>query len=73
MIKQTSQVPANLICNSVSLSWFMFHILILSVILFYLYINRVPALVTAALLISGERMSDTIDSSFFYGKQQVTT
>ncbi|KAE8299304.1 Integral membrane protein GPR155 [Larimichthys crocea] len=31
----------------------------------------VPALVTAVLLISGEKMSDTIDSSFFYGKQQI--
>lgn len=40
---------------------------------FCLCINRVPALVTAVLLISGEKMSDTIDSSFFYGKQQVTT
>lgn len=36
-------------------------------------INRFPALATAILLISGEKMSDTIDSSFFYGKQQVTT
>uniref|UniRef100_A0A7N6AR25 DEP domain-containing protein n=1 Tax=Anabas testudineus TaxID=64144 RepID=A0A7N6AR25_ANATE len=31
----------------------------------------VPALVTAVLLISGEKMPDTIDSSFFYGKAQV--
>ncbi|XP_070770945.1 lysosomal cholesterol signaling protein [Enoplosus armatus] len=31
----------------------------------------VPALVTAVLLISGEKMSDTIDSSFFYGKTQI--
>uniref|UniRef100_A0A673AQQ5 DEP domain-containing protein n=1 Tax=Sphaeramia orbicularis TaxID=375764 RepID=A0A673AQQ5_9TELE len=30
-----------------------------------------PALVTAMLLITGEKMSDTIDSSFFYGKNQV--
>uniref|UniRef100_A0A8C4IX31 G protein-coupled receptor 155a n=1 Tax=Dicentrarchus labrax TaxID=13489 RepID=A0A8C4IX31_DICLA len=30
----------------------------------------VPALVTAVLLISGGKMSDTIDSSFFYGKPQ---
>ncbi|XP_041806522.1 integral membrane protein GPR155 [Chelmon rostratus] len=30
-----------------------------------------PALATAILLISGEKMSDTIDSSFFYGKQQI--
>uniref|UniRef100_A0A4W6E6Z6 G protein-coupled receptor 155 n=1 Tax=Lates calcarifer TaxID=8187 RepID=A0A4W6E6Z6_LATCA len=33
----------------------------------------IPALVTAVMLISGEKMSDTIDSSFFYGKPQVTT
>ncbi|XP_060910456.1 lysosomal cholesterol signaling protein isoform X1 [Labrus mixtus] len=31
----------------------------------------VPALATAVLLISGEKMSDTIDSSFFYGKPQI--
>ncbi|GAA6231177.1 integral membrane protein GPR155 isoform X1 [Lates japonicus] len=31
----------------------------------------IPALVTAVLLISGEKMSDTIDSSFFYGKPQI--
>ncbi|KAK9537624.1 hypothetical protein VZT92_005226 [Zoarces viviparus] len=31
----------------------------------------VPALVTAALLISGVKMSDTIDSAFFYGKPQI--
>ncbi|XP_028991681.1 integral membrane protein GPR155 [Betta splendens] len=31
----------------------------------------VPALVTAVLLISGEKQPDTIDSTFFYGKQQV--
>ncbi|XP_051260967.1 integral membrane protein GPR155 [Dicentrarchus labrax] len=31
----------------------------------------VPALVTAVLLISGGKMSDTIDSSFFYGKPQI--
>ncbi|XP_026231756.1 integral membrane protein GPR155 [Anabas testudineus] len=31
----------------------------------------VPALVTAVLLISGEKMPDTIDSSFFYGKAQI--
>ncbi|XP_029980102.1 integral membrane protein GPR155 isoform X2 [Sphaeramia orbicularis] len=30
-----------------------------------------PALVTAMLLITGEKMSDTIDSSFFYGKNQI--
>ncbi|XP_042350026.1 integral membrane protein GPR155 [Plectropomus leopardus] len=31
----------------------------------------VPASVTAVLLISGQRMSDTIDSAFFYGKPQI--
>ncbi|XP_058472121.1 integral membrane protein GPR155 [Solea solea] len=31
----------------------------------------IPASVTAMLLISGEKMSDTIDSSFFYGKPQI--
>lgn len=31
----------------------------------------IPALVTGVLLISGEKMSDTIDASFFYGKQQL--
>nr|XP_046260103.1 integral membrane protein GPR155 [Scatophagus argus]XP_046260104.1 integral membrane protein GPR155 [Scatophagus argus]XP_046260105.1 integral membrane protein GPR155 [Scatophagus argus] len=31
----------------------------------------VPALATAALLISGEKISDIIDPSFFYGKQQI--
>ncbi|KAF7668749.1 hypothetical protein LDENG_00284180 [Lucifuga dentata] len=31
----------------------------------------VPALVTAVLLISGEKTFDTIDSSFFYGKTQI--
>ncbi|XP_029314362.1 integral membrane protein GPR155 isoform X2 [Cottoperca gobio] len=31
----------------------------------------VPALVTALLLISGERLSGTIDSAFFYGKEQI--
>lgn len=31
----------------------------------------IPTLVTAVLLISGEKMSDTIDSSFFYGKPQI--
>ncbi|XP_019945714.2 lysosomal cholesterol signaling protein [Paralichthys olivaceus] len=30
-----------------------------------------PALVTAALLLSGEKMSNTIDSSFFYGRSQI--
>lgn len=35
--------------------------------------DRVPALATAVLLISGEITSDTIDSSYFYGKTQVTT
>ncbi|XP_068429089.1 lysosomal cholesterol signaling protein [Clinocottus analis] len=30
-----------------------------------------PALVTAVLLISGVKMSDTIDSAFFYGKTQI--
>lgn len=37
-----------------------------------LCINRAPALVTGVLLMSGEKMPDTIDSAFFYGKQQVT-
>ncbi|KAM8748921.1 lysosomal cholesterol signaling protein [Acanthopagrus schlegelii] len=31
----------------------------------------IPAFVTAVLLISGEKISDTIDSSFFYGKQEL--
>ncbi|XP_041662814.1 integral membrane protein GPR155-like [Cheilinus undulatus] len=31
----------------------------------------VPALATAVLLISGEKMPDMIDSSFFYGKSQI--
>ncbi|XP_044221652.1 integral membrane protein GPR155 [Thunnus albacares] len=31
----------------------------------------IPALVTAVLLISGEKMSDTIDPSYFYGKPQI--
>ncbi|KAM4609030.1 lysosomal cholesterol signaling protein [Polymixia lowei] len=31
----------------------------------------VPATVTAVLLISGEKMSETIDSAFFYGRPQV--
>uniref|UniRef100_A0A3B4Y7N3 G protein-coupled receptor 155 n=1 Tax=Seriola lalandi dorsalis TaxID=1841481 RepID=A0A3B4Y7N3_SERLL len=31
----------------------------------------IPALLTAVLLISGEKMSGTIDSTFFYGKQQI--
>ncbi|XP_029386210.1 integral membrane protein GPR155 isoform X2 [Echeneis naucrates] len=31
----------------------------------------VPTLVTAALLICGKKMSGTIDSSFFYGKEQI--
>ncbi|KAM6979264.1 lysosomal cholesterol signaling protein-like isoform 2-T2 [Tautogolabrus adspersus] len=31
----------------------------------------VPALATAVLLVSGEKMSDTIDSSLFYGKPQI--
>ncbi|AWP13144.1 putative integral membrane protein GPR155 [Scophthalmus maximus] len=31
----------------------------------------IPASVTAVLLISGEKMPDTIDSSFFYGKPQI--
>ncbi|XP_031153236.1 integral membrane protein GPR155 isoform X2 [Sander lucioperca] len=31
----------------------------------------VPVLVTAVLLISGEKMPDTIDSAFFYGKPQM--
>lgn len=31
----------------------------------------VPTLVTSVLLISGEKMSGTIDSSFFYGKPQI--
>ncbi|XP_071330970.1 lysosomal cholesterol signaling protein [Trachinotus anak] len=31
----------------------------------------IPALVTAVLLISGEKMSGTIDSLFFYGKPQI--
>uniref|UniRef100_UPI0037E75A7E lysosomal cholesterol signaling protein-like n=1 Tax=Semicossyphus pulcher TaxID=241346 RepID=UPI0037E75A7E len=30
-----------------------------------------PALITIVLLFSGEQMSDTIDSSFFYGKPQI--
>lgn len=30
-----------------------------------------PAFVTAVLLISGKKMSDTIDSTFFYGKPQI--
>lgn len=38
-----------------------------------LCIDRVPALITAVLLISGEKMSDTIDPSFFYSKPQVRT
>uniref|UniRef100_A0A3Q3VL44 DEP domain-containing protein n=1 Tax=Mola mola TaxID=94237 RepID=A0A3Q3VL44_MOLML len=33
----------------------------------------VPIIITAVLLISGEKMSDTIDPSFFYGKRQVTS
>lgn len=37
--------------------------------LYMLY--RVPALVTAILLISGEKLPDTIDPTFFYGKLQV--
>ncbi|XP_054471046.1 integral membrane protein GPR155 [Anoplopoma fimbria] len=31
----------------------------------------VPALIISVLLISGEKMSDTIDSAFFYGKPQI--
>ena len=34
-------------------------------------VNRVPALVAAVLLVTGERMPDTIDSAFFYGRPQV--
>lgn len=36
-------------------------------------VNRFPALVTAALLILGEKLPDTIDSSSFYGEPQVIT
>ncbi|XP_073329431.1 lysosomal cholesterol signaling protein [Pagrus major] len=31
----------------------------------------IPTFVTAVLLLSGQKMSDTIDSTFFYGKQQL--
>lgn len=40
-------------------------------ILSILYFNRVPALATAVLLLSGEKMPDNIDSAFFYGRPQV--
>ena len=33
--------------------------------------DRAPAVVTAVLLMAGERMPDTIDSAFFYGRSQV--
>ena len=53
----------------------MFYILVLCDFFFckFCLINRIPALATAVLLISGGEISDTIDSTSFYGTPQVTT
>ena len=47
----------------------MFNRALVSVVLCSL--NRVPVLVTAVLLISGEEGDYTIDQAFFYGRPQV--